>query len=66
LRPTNGKALREVPQPVSFAIATAGAIGLLGTAKEAFSPTAGLVGATKIDNPLHGWSVQAGILVNPG
>lgn len=55
-----------MPQPVSFAIATAGAIGLLGTAKEAFSPTAGLVGATKIDNPLHGWSVQAGILVNPG
>ena len=46
------KALREAPQLVSLAIATAGASGIFGTLKEAFSSSAALVEAMKSENPL--------------
>ena len=45
-------ALREAPQLVSLAIATAGASGLFGTMKEAFSSSASLIEAMKSDNAL--------------
>lgn len=44
--------LREAPQLVSLAIATAGASGLFGTMKEAFSSSASLVEAMKGENAL--------------
>src|SRR5262245_53054721 len=46
------KALREAPQLVSLAVATAGASGLIGTMKEAFSSSAALVEAMKSENPV--------------
>ena len=45
-------ALREAPQLISLAVATAGASGLIGTMKEAFSSSAALVEATKSENPV--------------
>jgi hypothetical protein len=44
--------LRDAPQLISLAIATAGASGLVGTIKEAFSSSAALVAAMKSENPL--------------
>jgi hypothetical protein len=44
------KALREAPQLISLAVATAGASGLIGTLKEAFSSSAALVEAMKSEN----------------
>ena len=46
------KALREAPQLISLAVATAGASGLIGTMKEAFSSSASLVEAMKSENPV--------------
>jgi hypothetical protein len=46
------KALREAPQLISLAVAAAGASGLIGTMKEAFSSSASLVEAMKSENPV--------------
>ena len=46
------KALRESPQLIALAVATAGASGLLGTMKEAFTSSASLVEAMKSENPI--------------
>jgi hypothetical protein len=46
------KVLRDTPHLISLAIATAGASGLVGTMKEAFSSSASLVEAMKSENPL--------------
>jgi hypothetical protein len=46
------KVLRDAPHLVSLAVATAGASGLVGTMKEAFSSSASLVEAMKSENPL--------------
>lgn len=46
------KALREAPQLISLAVATAGASGLFGTMKEAFSSSAALIEAMKSENPV--------------
>jgi hypothetical protein len=50
--PEEWSALREAPQLVSLAVATAGASGLVGTLKEAFSSSASLIEAMRSDNPL--------------
>jgi hypothetical protein len=50
--PEEWNALREAPQLVSLAVATAGASGLVGTLKEAFSSSASLIEAMRSDNPL--------------
>ena len=50
--PEEWKDIRDVPQLVSLAVASAGASGLVGTMKEAFSSSASLVEAMKSDNPL--------------
>ena len=44
--------LRDAPQLVSLAIATAGASGMFGTLKEAFSASAALVEGIRSDSPL--------------
>jgi hypothetical protein len=44
--------LRDAPQLVALAIATAGASGLFGTLKEAFSASASLVEGMKSESPL--------------
>jgi hypothetical protein len=50
--PEEWQALRDAPQLVSLAVATAGASGLIGTLKEAFSSSASLIEAMRSDNPL--------------
>lgn len=50
--PDEWKALRDAPQLVSLAVATAGASGLIGTLKEAFTSSASLIEAMKSDNPI--------------
>jgi hypothetical protein len=42
----------NAPQLISLAVATAGASGLIGTMKEAFSSSASLVEAMKSENPV--------------
>jgi hypothetical protein len=44
--------LRDAPQLVALAIATAGASGMVGTLKEAFSASASLVEGMKSESPL--------------
>ena len=46
------KALRDAPHLVSLAVASAGASGLIGTIKEAFSSSAALLEGTKSESPL--------------
>ncbi len=46
------QALRDAPQLISLAIATAGASGVFGTLKEAFSSSLSLVEGMKNENPL--------------
>jgi hypothetical protein len=50
--PEEWSALRDAPHLLSMAVASAGASGLLGTLKEAFSSSASLVEAMKSDAPL--------------
>jgi hypothetical protein len=51
-QPDEWKALRDAPQLISLAVATAGASGLMGTLKEAFSSSASLVEGMKSENAL--------------
>ena len=44
--------LRDAPQLVSLAVATAGASGLFGSLKEAFAPVGAIIEATKGSNEL--------------
>ena len=50
--PEEWKGIREVPHLVSLAVATAGASGIFGTMKEAFSSSASLVEGMKSDSAL--------------
>ena len=50
--PEEWKALRDAPQLISVAVATAGASGLVGTLMEAFSSSKTLVEAMKNENAL--------------
>src|SRR5262245_41639886 len=50
--PEEWKPLPHSPQLLSLAIATAGASGIVGTMKEAFSSSASLIEAMKSDNTL--------------
>src|SRR5262245_58275522 len=46
------KVLRDAPHLVALGVASAGASGIFGTIKEAFSSSATLVGAMKSESPL--------------
>ena len=50
--PEEWSTLRDAPHLLSMAVASAGASGVLGTLKEAFSSSASLVEAMKSDAPL--------------